>query len=280
MRWLVTGGGGMLGRDLCAVLTEAGESGVVALNRAQLDITDSAAVRDAVAGVDVVLNAAGWTDVDGAETAEDAATAVNGDAVRVLAETAGPRLFHVSTDYVFDGAATVPYAEDAEPAPINAYGRSKLAGERAVLAAGGFVVRTAWLYGAHGRNFVRTILRLAGERETVDVVADQEGPPTWSYALAGQVVALAGAAAAGHASPGVYHGTAGGQTSWYGLARAVLAEAGLDPARVRPTTSDRFPRPARRPTYSVLSHDRWAATGVPPMPHWRAMLTTAMRSVA
>jgi dTDP-4-dehydrorhamnose reductase len=280
MRWLVTGAGGMLGRDLCAVLAGAGESGVVALTRSELDITDSAAVRDAVAGVDVVLNAAGWTDVDGAETAEEAATAVNGDAVRVLAETAGARLFHISTDYVFDGAATVPYAEDAEPAPINAYGRSKLAGERAVLATGGFVVRTAWLYGAHGRNFVRTMLRLADERETVDVVADQEGPPTWSYALAGQVVALAGAAAAGRASPGVYHGTAGGQTSWYGLARAVFAEAGLDPARVRPTTSDRFPRPARRPTYSVLSHDGWAATGVPPMAHWRAMLTTAMRLVA
>ncbi len=280
MRWLVTGAGGMLGRDLCAVLTDMGESGVLAPNRAELDITDSAAVRSAVGGVDVVLNAAGWTDVDGAETAEDTATAVNGDAVRVLAETAGARLFHISTDYVFDGAATVPYAEDAEPAPINAYGRSKLAGERAVLATGGFVVRTAWLYGAHGRNFVRTMLRLAGERETVDVVADQEGPPTWSYALAGQVVALAGAAAAGRASPGVYHGTAGGQTSWYGLARAVFAEAGLDPARVRPTTSDRFPRPARRPTYSVLSHDRWAATGIPPMPHWRALLTTAMRFIA
>ena len=279
MRWLVTGACGMLGRDLCAVLAEAAESSVVALTRAELDITDSAAVRDAVAGVDVVVNAAGWTDVDGAETAENAATAVNGDAVRVLAEAAGARLFHISTDYVFDGAATVPYAEEEEPAPINAYGRSKLVGERAVLANGGCVVRTAWLYGAHGRNFVRTMLRLAEQRETVDVVADQEGPPTWSYALAGQVVALAGAAVAGRAAPGVYHGTASGQTSWYGLARAVFAEAGLDPARVRPTTSDRFPRPARRPTYSVLGHDGWAGTGVPPLPYWRTMLTTAMRSV-
>jgi dTDP-4-dehydrorhamnose reductase len=256
MRWLVTGAGGMLGQDLCAVLAEAGES-----------------------GVDVVLNAAAWTDVDGAEADEDAATAVNGHAVRVLAEAAGPRLVHFSTDYVFDGAATVPYPEDGEPAPINAYGRGKAVGERAVLAAGGYVVRTAWLYGAHGRNFVRTMVRLAGQRETVDVVADQEGPPTWSYALAAQVVALAGAAAAGRAAPGVYHGTAQGQTSWFGLARAVFAEAGLDPARVRPTTSDRFPRPARRPTYSVLGHDRWIGTGVPPLPPWRAMLTTAMPSL-
>ena len=276
MRWLVTGAGGMLGLDLCAALAAAGESRVVAATRADLNVADAEAVRDAVAGVDVVLNAAAWTDVDGAETAEDTATAVNGHAARILAEAAGVRLLHISTDYVFDGAATVPYAEDAEPAPINAYGRSKLVGERAVLAAGGYVVRTAWLYGAHGRNFVRTMLRLAGERETVDVVADQEGPPTWSYALAGQVVALGAAAAAGRAAPGVYHGTAGGQTSWYGLARAVFAEAGLDPGRVRPTTSDRFRRPARRPTYSVLGHEHWSGTGVSPLPYWRDMLTMAM----
>ncbi len=279
MRWLVTGAGGMLGHDLCAVLAEAGDSDVVPATRSTLDITDVAAVRDAVAGADVVLNAAGWTDVDGAEVAEAAATAVNGHAVRSLAAVAGPRLFHISTDYVFDGTSTVPYPEHAEPAPVNAYGRGKLAGERAVLASGGCVVRTAWLYGAHGHNFVRTMLRLAGQRETVDVVADQEGPPTWSYALAGQVVALARAAVTGHAAPGVYHGTAAGQTSWYGLARAVFVEAGLDPDRVRPTTSDRFPRPARRPTYSVLGHERWLGTGVGALPHWRAMLSTAMASM-
>ncbi len=216
MRWLVTGAGGMLGRDLCAVLAEAGEADVVPATRAALDITDPAAVRAAVAGVDVVVNAAGWTDVDGAEAAEEAATAVNGHAVGELARAcaaAGARLFHISTDYVFDGAATVPYPEDGAPAPVNAYGRGKLAGERGALAAGGYVVRTAWLYGAHGRNFVSTMLRLGGERETVEVVADQEGPPTWSYALAAQVVALAGAAAAGRAAPRIYHGTAGGQTS-------------------------------------------------------------------
>jgi dTDP-4-dehydrorhamnose reductase len=277
MRWLITGAGGMLGRDLCAVL--AGVD-LVAATRAELDITDAAAVRVAVAGADVVINTAATTDVDGAEADEDAATAVNGHAVRVLAEAAGPRLIHLSTDYVFDGTATVPYPEDAEPAPINAYGRGKLVGERAVLAAGGYVVRTAWLYGAHGRNFVRTMLRLAGERETVDVVADQDGAPTWSAELAKQLVALAEAAAAGRAAPGVYHGTAGGQTSWYGVARAVFAEAGFDPARVRPTTSDRFPHPAARPTYGVLGHGRWSAAGLAPLPHWRPMLTEAMRSMS
>ncbi|MEV6847357.1 dTDP-4-dehydrorhamnose reductase [Actinoplanes sp. NPDC051411] len=272
MRWVITGAGGMLGRDLCAVLASAGETDVVAAGRDDLDITDAAAVRSAVDGADVVVNAAAWTNVDGAETEEAAATAVNGYAVRNLAETAGKRLIQVSTDYVFGGAATAPYAEEAPRAPINAYGRGKAIGEQAALSAGGFVVRTAWLYGEHGPNFVRTMLRLAASRETVDVVDDQVGPPTWSYALAGQIVALARSGA----SPGVYHGTASGSTTWFGLARAVFEEAGLDPARVRPTTSDKFVRPARRPAYSVLGHDRWAGTGVPPLPPWREMLTAAM----
>ncbi|HEY0534238.1 MAG TPA: dTDP-4-dehydrorhamnose reductase [Actinoplanes sp.] len=272
MRWLITGAGGMLGRDLCAVLASAGETDVVAAGRADLDITDAAAVRSAVDGADVVVNAAAWTNVDGAETDEQTASGVNGYAVRNLAETAGKRLIQVSTDYVFDGAASAPYAEEAPQAPINAYGRGKAIGERAALSAGGFVVRTAWLYGEHGPNFVRTMLRLAAARETVDVVDDQVGPPTWSYALAGQIVALARSGA----QPGVYHGTAGGSTSWFGLARAVFEEAGLDPARVRPTTSATFVRPAPRPAYSVLGHDRWAGTGVSPLPDWRPMLREAM----
>ncbi|BCY11901.1 dTDP-4-dehydrorhamnose reductase [Actinoplanes sp. L3-i22] len=269
MRWLITGAGGMLGTDLRTVL--AGQD-VIAATRADLDITSADAVRDAVDGVDVVLNTAAWTDVDGAETAEAAATAVNGHGVRNLASAAGKRLIHISTDYVFDGTATTPIPEDAARAPLNAYGRGKAVGEEAVLAAGGFVVRTAWLYGVHGPNFVRTMLRLAADRNTLDVVDDQVGPPTWSYALATQLVALARSGA----EPGVYHGTAAGSTSWFGLARAVFEEAGLDPSRVRPTTSDRFVRPARRPAYSVLGHDGWAGTGVAPLPDWRAMLTSAM----
>ncbi len=282
MRWLVTGAGGMLGRDLAAVLDAAGETEVSAATRADLDVRDPGAVSTAVKGADVVLNAAAWTDVDGAEADEAGATEVNGDAVGTLARACagtGAYLLHVSTDYVFAGDATTPYPEDAPTGPINAYGRSKLAGERAVLAElpeHGYVVRSAWLYGAHGPNFVRTMLRLAAERDTVDVVADQQGQPTWSYALAAQLIALAAAAVSGHAPAGVYHGTAAGSTSWYGLARAVFAEAGLDPARVRPTTSDRFPRPAARPTYGVLGHDRWRAAGVPALPDWRGMLSRAM----
>jgi dTDP-4-dehydrorhamnose reductase len=280
-RWLVTGAGGMLGRDLVEVLSARPDLSLTALDRAALDVTDAAAVTDAVAGHDVVVNAAAWTDVDGAETAEAAATAVNGDAVANLARAcadAGTRLLQVSTDYVFSGATSDPYPEDADPAPLNAYGRGKLVGETAVRTlapAVGYVVRTAWLYGEHGRNFVSTMLRLAGERDTLDVVDDQVGQPTWSLALARRLSALGDAALAGRAAPGAYHATASGQTSWYGLARAVFSEAGLDPDRVRPTTSDAYPRPARRAAFSVLRDDRCVAIGLPSMVHWRSMLTEA-----
>jgi dTDP-4-dehydrorhamnose reductase len=286
-RWLVTGAGGMLGRDLVAVLDTQPDVKLTALDRASLDVTDAAAVADAVTGHDVVINAAAWTDVDGAETAEDAATAVNGRGVEHLAgacAATGARLLHPSTDYVFAGEATSPYPEDAPTAPLNAYGRSKLAGERAVLSQlphHGYVVRTAWLYGEHGGNFVATMLRLAAQRDTVDVVDDQHGQPTSTAALARRLVELGTRALAGTAPAGVYHGTASGQTTWFGLARAVFAEAGLDPDRVRPTTSDRFPRrPARRPRYSVLGHDRWALAGLSPMDDWRAALTEALHRPA
>ena len=280
-RWLVTGAGGMLGHDLVTALDGRD---VTALKRSELDITDPDAVRAALAGHDVVCNAAAWTDVDGAEADEVGATAVNGAGPANLAAAcaaSGARLLHISTDYVFAGDGHDPYPEDAATEPINAYGRGKLAGERAVRATlpdGGYVVRTAWLYGAHGRNFVTTMLRLAGERDLVDVVEDQHGQPTWSGDLARRLVALGDAALAGAAPAGVYHGTASGQTTWHGLARAVFAAAGHDPDRVRPTTSDRFPRPARRPAYSVLGHARWATAGMSAMRDWRAMLASALSS--
>lgn len=281
-RWLVTGAGGMLGRDLTDVLRALPGSAVTGATRAALDITDAAAADAAVAGHDVVVNAAGWTDVDGAETHEAAAALANAQGVRHLAAACarhGAVLLQVSTDYVFAGDAARPYPEDAPTAPLNAYGRGKFAGERAVLGLlpdRGFVVRTAWMYGAHGRNFVGTMLALADQRDTIDVVDDQVGQPTWARALAVRLAALGRAALAGAAPAGVYHGTAGGQVSWYGLARAVFELSGLDPERVRPTTSDRFPRPARRPAYSVLGHDGWGRAGLPPMPHWRTDLAAAL----
>jgi dTDP-4-dehydrorhamnose reductase len=277
-RWLVVGARGMLGRDLGTLLAERGVA-VTALGRAELDLTDADAVKEAVAGYDLVADAAAWTDVDGAETHEDEANAVNGEAVRHLARAcadSGALLLYPSTDYVFPGDADRPIPEDAPTAPLNAYGRSKLMGERAVLELlpeTGYVVRTAWLYGRHNKNFVDTMLKLAEQRETVDVVDDQRGQPTSTVALARQLLALGEAARAGRAPAGVYHGTCSGETTWFGLARAVFELSGLDPERVRPTTSDRFPRPAPRPAYSVLGHARWAAAGLAPMPDWRAALT-------
>ncbi|WP_406075927.1 dTDP-4-dehydrorhamnose reductase [Micromonospora sp. NBC_01638] len=285
-RVLVTGAGGMLGNDLVAVLATRPDLKVTAATRADLDITDAAAALSAVAGHDVVINAAAWTNVDGAETDEAAATAINGGGTANLAAacaTSGARLIQVSTDYVLAGDAHTPYPEDAPTAPVNAYGRGKLVGEQAVarlLPDNGYVVRTAWLYGAHGPNFVATMLRLATQHEHLDVVDDQHGQPTWSHTLAERLVALADAALAGHAAPGVYHGTCAGQTTWYGLARAAFTLAGLDPDRIRPTTSDRYPRPAPRPAYSVLGHSRWAAAGLPPLPDWHSALVDAFDSPA
>jgi dTDP-4-dehydrorhamnose reductase len=281
-RWLVTGAGGMLGRDLVDVLGTAPGAQVTAAARDRLDVTDAAAVRAAVAGHDVVVNAAAWTDVDGAESDEAAATRVNGDGPRVLAEAcaaSGAVLLQVSTDYVFPGDAARPYPEDAPTRPVNAYGRGKLAGEQAVLGLlpeRGFVVRTAWLYGAHGRNFVSTMLGLADRLETVDVVDDQLGQPTWSRALAVRLAELGAAAATGRAPAGIYHGTASGQVSWHGLAQAAFGLSGLDPERVRPTTSGTFPRPAPRPSYSVLGHDGWGRAGLAPMADWRDQLREAL----
>ncbi|MFF9106821.1 dTDP-4-dehydrorhamnose reductase [Streptomyces sp. NPDC014805] len=284
-RVLITGAAGMLGRDLTHVLGGRGLH-VNAVTRHGLDITDADAVRAAVAGHDVVVNAAAWTDVDGAETEEAAATRVNGEGPRVLAEAcaeSGAVLIQVSTDYVFPGDATEPYRHDAPTAPVNAYGRGKLAGEQAVtelLPERGYVVRTAWLYGAHGRNFVATMLKLAEQRDTVEVVDDQRGQPTWTVALSRQIADLAEAALAGRAPAGVYHGTASGTGTWFDLARAAFELTGLDPERVRPTTSEKFVRPARRPSYSVLAHERWAEAGVAVQPHWREQLAEALKVMA
>ncbi|WP_336209675.1 dTDP-4-dehydrorhamnose reductase [Nonomuraea sp. LPB2021202275-12-8] len=269
MRWLITGGG-MLAADVLDRTTATGEP-VLALRRAELDLRDSRAVHDLVSAYrpEVVINCAAWTAVDDAETHEDEALAINGHAVRTLAqacESAGARLLHLSTDYVFDGTSRRPYTEDSPTGPVNAYGRTKLAGEQAALEHGHYVVRTAWLYGAGGPNFVRTMIKLAGTRPTVDVVDDQHGQPTWSADLADFLVRLARS----ELPPGIYHGTSAGETSWHGLAGEVFALLGADPARVRPVPGTAFPRPAPRPASSVL-----ACTRCEPIRHWREALHAA-----
>lgn len=279
MRYLITGASGMLGTDLQTVL--AGQE-VTALGRADLDVTDLDAVRAAVAGHDVVVNAAAYTKVDDAESNEDAAYAVNATGAKnlaIAAREAGAKLIQISTDYVFDGAATSPYAETAPRAPISAYGRTKAAGEELATAehpTGTYIVRTAWLYGQHGPNFAATMLRLAGSHPTVSVVVDQLGQPTWTADLARQIVLLAES----DAPAGAYHGTNSGQGSWFDFTKAIFSEAGIDPERVLPTDSTAFVRPAPRPAYSVLGHDAWAAAGLPEMRDWREALAEAVASGA
>jgi dTDP-4-dehydrorhamnose reductase len=288
LSWLVTGARGQLGTDLQLALAERAGDSVTALGRDELDLTDEggarARVREWLAVArergdrPVLVNAAAYTAVDAAEDDEATAELVNGRAPRWLAEemAGSGRLVHVSTDYVFDGAAATPYRVDAPIAPRSAYGRTKAAGERAVVAAGGdaTIVRTAWVYGRHGGNFVRTMLRLEKERDTVSVVDDQVGSPTWSAHLAAGLIELG---ARPDPAPPVLHYTNAGEVSWFGFARAVFEEAGADPDRVLPTTTEAFPRPAPRPAYSVLDLSPWTAAGLTPPPPWRDALRLAMR---
>lgn len=274
-RYLITGGSGMLGHDLGRAL--AGRE-VTSLSRAELDVTDAAAVAAAVRGHDAVINAAAWTRVDDAETHESEALAVNGLGAGIVASAAraaGARLVQLSTDYVFDGQGTSPYPEEHPIAPLGAYGRTKAEGERRALAAhpeGTLIVRTAWLYGAGGPNFARTILAAAAaKRDTVSVVTDQIGQPTWSADLAAAIVALLDA----DAPAGVYHATNAGRASWFDFARAVFRVAGLDEGRVLPTDSAAFPRPAPRPAYSMLGNEALKRAGVPPLRPWEDALRAA-----
>lgn len=267
MRVLVTGAAGMLGRDMTARL--AGRHDVTGVDM-DVDVTDAAAVRACVDAVrpEAVFHLAAWTDVDGAEASEDAARAVNADGARNVAAAAaavGAAMVLPSTDYVFDGRAGRAYAEDDAPSPLGAYGRTKLEGERLALAAhpaGVRVARTAWLYGAGGRNFVDTMRALAADRDEVTVVADQEGCPTWTRDLAPALEYLLGC------PPGVYHAAGGGSVTWAAFAEAVFAESGLE-CRVVPITTAEFGRPAPRPAYSPLAVTR---AGAPRLRHWREAL--------
>ena len=288
-RIAVVGANGMLGSDLVAALrgldtrlrrTRPAPTALetTPLTRADFDVTDAPAARKALAGFDVIVNCTAWNRVDDAETMEAEAFAVNADGPANLAAAAratGARFIHISTDYVFDGTATSPIPETTPRNPVSAYGRSKAAGEERALAGNPdatAVVRTAWLYGEHGLSFPGTMLRLAAERDTVSVVTDQVGQPTWTGDLADQILRLIDAGV----PAGIYHGTNSGETSWYGFAREVFRLADLDPDRVLPTDSTAFSRPAPRPAYSVLGHDAWGRIGLEPMRPWQDALADAM----
>lgn len=279
MRVLVTGGNGQLGSALLDLLSARAADVVLGIDLPDIDITAPDSVREVFAqfAPDVVINCAAWTAVDAAEEHEADALKVNGDGPRVLAEAckvAGAWLVQISTDYVFAGDANTPYAEDAGPDPKTAYGRTKLAGEIAVqdvLPGAHYLVRTAWLYGLQGNNFVKTMLELESVRDNVSVVDDQRGQPTYAGDLAKQILLLLDA----RPPAGTFHATNSGATTWFELTRAIFENIGADPQRVLATDSASFVRPAPRPAYSVLGQDKWESVGLTPMREWRAALTAA-----
>ncbi len=256
MRILVTGAAGMLGGDVVEALS-ARRHAVLGLARSELDITDSAAVEDVFAELrpEAVLNCAAWTDVDGAEAAEQAAMQVNDAAAALVSGTAaahGAKVLHVSSDYVFDGAKASPYVESDLPAAISAYGRSKQAGETSVAIANPrhIIVRSSWLFGTRGPNFVETMLRIAGEQPEVLVVADQVGTPTYTPHLAEALARLIEGD-----EFGIHHVPASGQCSWFEFAQEIFDQAAVE-CRVMSGTTEMLGRPAPRPAYSVLGSER------------------------
>jgi dTDP-4-dehydrorhamnose reductase len=280
MRLLVIGAAGMLGQDLTAAAEGAGHE-CAGLDLPELDITDAAATAEAVAAhaPDVVINCAAWTDVDGAEPEEERTTEINGAGagnVAAGAAAAGALAVQISTDYSFDGTATEPYTESAHTSPLGAYGRSKLAGELAVMAAATdwTIVRSSWLFGPHGKNFVDTMLKLGAQRDEVTVVDDQVGCPTYTGHLAAGLVELAERRATG-----VVHMAGGGSCSWYELAAAAFERTGTE-CVVKPCTTAEFGRPAPRPAYSVLRTERGDVPQLPPWQEGLAAHLAVSRAIA
>jgi dTDP-4-dehydrorhamnose reductase len=274
----VFGGSGQLGGDVGDAARRQGDS-VSAPSHEACDISDPGAVERVITATrpDVVINCAGWTRVDAAEENESEAELLNATAAGIVADSsraAGVRLCHFSTDYVFDGTATEPIDESAPTAPRSAYGRTKLHGELAVRerCPDHLIVRTSWIFGRAGPNFVLTMLRLAAERSEVRVVADQRGAPTWTGHLAPAVLRLIEIA-----PPGTYHLTNSGVTTWHDLALAAIRARGMD-TDVVPVTTAEYPTPAARPAYSVLDNRRWRELGEPPLPSWEAGLSWDLAS--
>ena len=283
MSWLIIGGTGQLGIALSQELESRGEF-FSSWGSGDLNITRAPNVLSVITSLkpSVILNCAAWTDVDAAESHEDEAyevNAVGAENVALAAKACGAKLIQVSTDYVFSGESKSPWQVDAQINPQSAYGRTKAEGENRLLAIdpeNALIVRTAWLYSPWGKNFAKTMTKLAmhGTAE-VRVVNDQIGQPTFARDLAKQIVELVliGAPA------GIYHGTNNGQTNWFEFAQEIFKLAGADASRVVPASTDEFPRPAKRPAYSVLGHDAWANTGLLGMRDWRIAITEAMPAI-
>ena len=283
MTWLITGGSGQLG---IALSQELGERGIIcsAWDSKDLNITQGPIVQSLIPALSpkVIINCAAWTDVDGAESNELLASRVNSDGaenIALAAKLSQARFIHISTDYVFSGENNTPWEIDELLDPRSAYGRTKAEGENRVLAAysgNSAIVRTAWLYSPWGKNFAKTMTRLAiMENKEVGVVNDQVGQPTSAIDLANQLVELG----LSTAPSGIYHGTNSGEASWFEFAQEIFILAGADVNRVFPVTSSEYPRPAKRPIYSVLSHDCWTRTAIQPMKDWRIALEEAMPAI-
>lgn len=281
---LITGANGQLGRSLQR-LGCVSPHNYICTDVAELDITDAGAVLRAVReqGIDVIVNCAAYTDVERAEDDEPTAELLNHKAAGNLAAAAkatGATLFHVSTDYVFDGTAHLPYTEDAPTAPLGVYGRTKLAGERAVAESGCkyLTFRTAWLYSEYGNNFLKTMLRLTAEKERLNVVFDQAGTPTYAGDLAMTIFSIVeGGYFAGN--EGLYHFSNEGVASWYDFAAEIAAAAGHDKCRIRPCRTAEFPTKAARPAYSVLDKSKIKETFGLEIPHWRESMLYCLKNM-
>jgi len=283
MKWLITGGSGQLGWAMQKELSSRGLN-FIATKSSELDITKPLKINQLVDSIKpgVIVNTAAWTDVDGAETNQSGAYSVNAlgsQNLAIAASKIGARLVQVSTDYVFSGENTAPWCENAAHNPQSVYGSTKSEGERFVqasLPADSYVVRTAWLYSAEGKNFSKTMTNLASNSAgEVKVVSDQLGQPTFAGDLAKQIVELV----LSGAPVGVYHGTNSGQSTWFEFAQEIFKLIGADISRLIPVSTSEYPRPAKRPSYSVLGHAAWANTTVPVMRDWRIALAEAMPAI-